>query len=616
MGTLLGIAFVAGLVTAISPCVLPVLPIIFAASATGSRTRPYAVIAGLIVSFTAFTLAATALLGALGLPNDLLRNIAIAVVLVMALALVFPFLGTYLERPFQALGRRRYGRNGGGFALGLSLGLLFTPCAGPIIAAVSLVAATQQFSVESVLVTLVYALGVAAVLLPVAIATQRGLSLPRFRERAPYIRQALGVLMVGAAVVLVLDLDTRLAANVPGYTRSLQGLEESAVAASEIRELTDSEEGLIDVEESEAAQSLVEGAADAEAGGATTGEATTGETGDASTAGDTPAEAAPEVGESVELALAASLERYGQAPDFRAIESWINSEPLTLAELRGKVVLIDFWTYSCINCIRTLPHLRSWHEKYADDGLVIVGVHTPEFAFERELSNVEDAVRDFEIEYPVALDPDFGTWRAWGNRFWPAKYFIDREGQVRFAHFGEGQYTESELVIRALLADAGSTPSGDTLASTEIEDLTPTRQQSPETYIGHLRVENYVGSELQNDVVNTYELPEGELSDNMWALGGTWTVEGERSIAGEAAVLQMRFLAEAAHLVIGPGDAAEPGTVDVLINGELVKTVSVDGFRLYALAEGLPYEFHELELQFSPGVEVYAFTFGETRPSG
>ena len=239
MGTLIGIAFVAGLVTAISPCVLPVLPVIFAGSATGSSRRPYAVIAGLIVSFTTLTLAATLLLDALGLPNDLLRNIAIAVVIVVALSLVFPLLARLVERPFASLGRRAPRDVGGGFVLGLSLGLLFTPCAGPIIAAVSVVAATREFSVEAVLVTLAYSLGAGLVLLAIAIAAQRGLSLPALRSRAPQIRQGLGVLMVGVAIVMILGLDSRLASNVPGYTQALQGLEESASATSRIDSLVD-----------------------------------------------------------------------------------------------------------------------------------------------------------------------------------------------------------------------------------------------------------------------------------------------------------------------------------------------------------------------------------------
>ena len=230
MGTLIGIAFVAGLVTALSPCVLPVLPVVFAGSATGSARRPYAVIAGLVVSFTAFTLAATLLLDALGLPNDLLRNIAIAVVIVVALSLVFPQLARIVERPFAALGRRAPRGDRGGFVLGLSLGLLFTPCAGPIIAAVSVVAATREFSVEAVFITLAYALGAGVVLLAIAIAAQRGLALPSLRSRAPQIRQGLGVLMVAVAIVMILGLDARLASTVPGYTQALQGLEEKAPA--------------------------------------------------------------------------------------------------------------------------------------------------------------------------------------------------------------------------------------------------------------------------------------------------------------------------------------------------------------------------------------------------
>ena len=607
MATLIGIAFVAGLVTAISPCVLPVLPIIFAGSASGSRSRPFAVIAGLVVSFTIFTLAATALLNALGLPNDLLRNIAIAVVLVMALALVFPFLARYVEKPFEALGRRRPGNTSSGFALGLSLGLLFTPCAGPIIAAVSLIAATQQFSLEAVAVTLVYALGAGLVLLVIAVAAQRGLSAPRLKARAPQIRQALGVLMVGAAVVLILDLDTRLAANVPGYAQSLQGLEESATASAAISDLTDAEENVIGDEDPDEAAAVVREAANGEEAGT---EAPESGPEDSAADGGDPAQDLS----SAELALAESLPDYGLAPEFTQLEGWINSTPLSLEELRGQVVVIDFWTYSCINCIRTLPHLKRWYEQYADDGLVIVGVHTPEFAFERVRANVEDAVDDFEIEYPVALDPDFGTWRAWGNRYWPAKYFIDRDGQVRFAHFGEGQYEESELVIRALLAEGAASPEGSELVSSALSDLTPGRAQTPEIYLGFARAANHVGDPFRANEEAEYTLPETMFPDSGWALGGTWTVEDERSIAGAGAVLRMRFLAEAAHLVLGPGETGRLGTVEVLVDDALVNQIAIDDFRLYTLAEGLPYGLHDLELRFTQGVAAYAFTFGEIQP--
>lgn len=618
MATLIGIAFVAGLVTAISPCVLPVLPIIFASSTSGSARRPFVVVAGLVVSFTAFTLAATALLSALGLPGDLLRNIAIAVVLVMAIALVFPFVARYVGKPFEAFGRFRFGTGGGGFVLGLSLGLLFAPCAGPIIAAVSLIAATKQFSLEAVAVTLVYALGAGIVLLAIAIAAQRGLSAPRLRARAPQIRQALGVLMVGAAVVLILGLDGRLAANVPDYVQSLQGLEESTAAATAIRELTGSEGSVVEEADQEEAVAAVRQAAAESAPAETKAPDGAGDPGKQPEASPPPAGEDPVSPEpvSAELALLANLPDHGPAPEFTGLEGWINSGPLTLEGLRGNVVLIDFWTYSCVNCIRTFPHLKRWHDRYADEGLVIVGVHTPEFAFERERDNVEGAVESFEIAYPVALDPDYGTWRAWGNRYWPAKYFIDRDGNVRFAHFGEGHYEESELVIRALLA-AGSGPSSDSplLASTALSDLTPRRPQTHETYVGYHRAENHAGDPFQRNRAAAYALPAGELPEHGWALGGTWKVEGERAVAGENAVLHMRFLAEAAHLVLGPKEGTTgPGTVDVTLDGTHITQLTIDEYRLYTLAAGQTYSLHDLELEFSPGTAAYAFTFGEIQP--
>jgi cytochrome c biogenesis protein CcdA len=283
VGLLIAVAFVAGIVTAISPCVLPVLPIVFAGGATGDRRRPYAIVAGLVWSFTLFTLVATALLSALGLPDDLLRNIAIGVVLLVGLSLLWPRLGAVVERPFQALGRRNPGGMGGGFLLGVSLGLLFTPCAGPVIAAVAVLAATQRFSVQGVLVTLAYALGAGLVLLLIAIGAQRGMTLSWVRARAPRIRQALGALVVAVAIVMALGLDTRLAAHVPGYTKALQGLEESAAAQDRIDTLLAGESHF----------------------------------------------------------QASKLQDYGQAPEFQGISQWLNSKPLTLASLRGKVVLID-----------------------------------------------------------------------------------------------------------------------------------------------------------------------------------------------------------------------------------------------------------------------------------
>ncbi len=543
---LLGVAFVAGVVTAISPCVLPVLPSVLAGGATGGARRPYEIVAGLVASFTVFTLSAAALLSALGLPDDLLRTLAIAVVVVVGVSLVWPPLGDLLGRPFHALARRRPGDAGGGFLLGVSLGLLFTPCAGPVIGAVITVAATQSVTLDAVLITLAYGLGAGIVLLGVAIAARRGMSLHAVRTRAPLVRQALGVAILGVAVLMVIGVDKDLQTRVPEYTRVLQGLEESAAAQGELEQLV-GRPGLAEEER---------------------------------------------------------LDDFGPAPDFREIDLWLNSDPLTIDGLRGKVVLIDFWTYSCINCLRTLPHVRAWDEAYRDDGLVVVGVHTPEFAFERDAGNVRRAVRDLGVAYPVALDNSYGTWTAWSNRYWPAKYFVDRRGRLRYAHFGEGGYEESERVLRRLLAED---PDAE-LVSEGIADETPSGEQTPETYLGYQRLDRFVGSELVPDREAEYAIPEYVPLHGV-AYGGRWTVEDERIVAGEGARLRLPFHAGDVFLVLGASDG--PGTVEVSVDGERVGTVAVTVHDLYTLAR-IPGEKrdHVLDLRVSPGTEAYAFTFG------
>ena len=547
MLVLVAIAFVAGIVTAISPCVLPVLPIVFAGSASGDARRPYAIVAGLVASFTAFTLAATALLSALHLPDDLLRQIAIAVVIAMGLSLLWPWLGSLAERPFLALGRRRPGDVGGGFLLGVSLGLLFTPCAGPVIAAVSTVAATRSFSVEAVLVTLAYALGAGLVLLAIAVAARRGFALPKLRERARVIRPALGAVIVGVGITMIFGLDLKLQTHVPGYTRTLQGLEESAAAKTRIDDLVGGEQSLV---------------------------------------------------------RESTLDDFGPAPEFRGLSGWLNSEPLTIESLKGKVVLIDFWTYSCINCLRTLPYIKRWDEAYRDKGLVVIGVHTPEFAFERVRSNVDEATRSLGVDYPVALDNEYGTWNAWANRYWPAKYFIDRAGHVRFAHFGEGAYAESESVIRKLLAEPGLPKP----VSGSVEAEAPVGVETPETYLGYERIDRFYGTPIASDREVEYTLPK-VLPANGLGYGGSWTVEKERIVAGADARLQLRYHASKVHLVLG--NEGDPEEVEVVVDGRRVRTVRVTGDRLYTLAElPGPAQEHLLELRFTPGTEAYAFTFG------
>jgi cytochrome c biogenesis protein CcdA/thiol-disulfide isomerase/thioredoxin len=540
---LLAIGFVAGVVTALSPCVLPVLPIVLAGGATGRR--PLAIIAGIVVSFTVFTLFAAWLLDSLGLPADLLRNLAIALLLVVAASLLWPRVGELLARPLQVLSRRRSGDLGGGFVLGASLGLVFVPCAGPVLAAVTVIAAKREVGLDGVLLTLAYAAGAALPILAIALLGQRASR--SLRGHAVTVRRGAGVLVGIAALAIAFGADQELQTAVPGYTESLQErFERSDPARRELEELT--------------------GGADPQA-----------------------------VAQAAE-----SLPDYGLAPEFHAIEGWLNSEALTLERLRGRVVLIDFWTYSCVNCLRTLPYVTDWDARYRDSGLTIVGVHSPEFAFEREEANVRENAEKLGIAYPIALDNGFGTWSAWNNQYWPAKYLIDREGHVRYYHFGEGEYAETEQAIRQLLTARGGALPG----ASKLRDDSPRGLVTPESYLGYERLARYAGTPVQQDREASYTLPAG-LADDQLSYGGRWTVEDERAVAGRDARLRLDYRARDVFLVL-----TGRGSVEVLVDGERERRVRVTGDRLYTLVQRDEIADHELELRFSPGVAAYAFTFG------
>ena len=540
MLVLLAIGFVAGIVTALSPCVLPVLPIVLAGGATGRR--PLAIVAGIVASFTVFTLFAAWLLGRLGLPQDLLRNLAIGLLFLVSLTLLVPRMGELVARPLQVLTRRRPGDLGGGFLLGASLGLVFVPCAGPVLAAVTVIAANREVRLDGVLLTLAYATGAALPMLAIAFAGQRAATV--LRVRALTVRRAAGVLVGAAALAIALGADRELQTQIPGYTESLQDrFERSGAAQRELRELT----------------------------GARAPEAT-----------------GPSAGR---------LPDYGPAPEFRGLLGWLNSEPLTLEGLRGRVVLIDFWTYSCINCLRTLPYIREWDERYRAAGLTIVGVHSPEFAFERVAANVRENTRKLEVRYPVALDNDFATWQAWHNQYWPAKYLIDREGHVRYYHFGEGGYAETEHTIRTLLGDGAPAASG-------LADGSPHGLLTPESYLGHRRLARNGGDRVVEDEEREYAFP-ARLADNQLAFGGRWRVEDERAVAGRDARLRLDYRARDVFLVL-----TGRGEVRVLVDGQPERVVRVSGDRLYQLVERPKLGDHLLELRFTPGVAAYAFTFG------
>jgi cytochrome c biogenesis protein CcdA/thiol-disulfide isomerase/thioredoxin len=538
---LIGIGFLAGIVTAISPCVLPVLPILLAGGAAGRK--PLRIIGGLVLSFSVFTLFASWLLDALGLPQDLLRNLAISLLFVMAAVLLIPRLALWVERSLSLFSRLRPANAGGGFFLGVTLGLVFVPCAGPFLAAVTTAAAREDFGVRTIAATVAYSIGAA---IPMLLIVRGGReAAARIKEHAATLRTVSGVVVAAVALGLVFHVDDHLANWTPGYTTFLQNkIENNASAARALAKVRGGRAPLA------AVQSATGGLPD-----------------------------------------------YGVAPPLKPDGAWINTQPLTLAQLRGKVVLVDFWTYSCINCLRTLPHLKSWYATYRKDGFVIVGIHTPEFAFEHVTSNVRDAVKRLGITYPVVQDNRFKTWDAYANQYWPAEYLIDKTGHIRHTNFGEGEYGKTESLIRQLLGAKGA-------KARQVADATPTGLLTPETYLGYARLANYVGTAVSPDSEANYKLP-AAVPQNTFAYGGEWRIGGQEVIAGKGAKLRLHFHAKNVYVVLGGH-----GSVRALINGKPVGTLHVNAQRLYTVRASPTTADATLELQFTPGIQGYSFTFG------
>ncbi|HEX3946935.1 MAG TPA: cytochrome c biogenesis protein DipZ, partial [Acidimicrobiales bacterium] len=415
MGELIAIGVVAGFLAGVSPCIIPVLPVVLVAGGaapTGPASqpagrrrlrRPVAVVAGLVLSFSVLVLAGSALLSLLHLPQDTLRDVGIAMLGIVGIGYLIPPVATLIERPFARVGSRQPNGNGGGFVLGLALGLLFVPCAGPVLAAITVLGATHRVGLTAVLVTVAFAVGAAVPLLAVALAgDQLTHRVAALRRHAPVVRRVGGAVLVVMAVAIAFNVFDGLQRAVPGYSDALQG---SSSVHHELGALTGN-------------------------GGSSLAHCDTGATG---------------------------LVNCGKAPNFTGITAWLNTpggKPLSLAALRGKVVLVDFWTYSCINCQRTLPHVEAWYKRYRGDGFVVVGVHTPEFAFEHVVSNVRSQAAALGIHYPVAVDDDDKTWDAYDNEYWPAEYLIDAQGLVRHVSFGEGDYSGTEGLVRQLLRAA------------------------------------------------------------------------------------------------------------------------------------------------------------------
>jgi cytochrome c biogenesis protein CcdA/thiol-disulfide isomerase/thioredoxin len=585
MALLVLFAFVAGAGTALSPCVLPVLPALLASAGSGGRRRPLGVIAGLTATFTIAIVALASVVDGVGLPGGTVRTLAVAVLLGFGIALLVPSLAARVEAPLSRLARFGPRGRGDGFwsgvLVGAGLGFVYAPCAGPILAAVVSVSATQGASGELVAVALGYAAGSALVLLLVALGGRRVLDRLRAAGRGPVVQRVLGAVMVATAVAVATDLDVRF------QTALADDFPEAVVNPTRALERSDAvEERLADLRGRPRFDET-----DAET-------ASAGATGRPRTAG---------------------LPVLGRAPDFTGNDRWFNTPgnaPLELAGLRGRVVLVDFWTYTCINCIRTLPYLRAWDDRYRERGLTIVGVHTPEFTFEREAGNVREAIAANRLRYPVAQDNEYATWSAWGNQYWPAKYLIDARGRVRYAHFGEGAYEETEAAIRALLAETGRDrlgPVAEARAGTADPELV-----TPETYLGHERAAGFVPGPPRPGY-GLYEAPD-ELRPVSFALSGAWYVGAESATAVRDASIEARVTARKVFLVMSSkGD--RPREVQVLLDGRPVSAaeagedvrggrMAVSEERLYRLVSLPRVDDRRLTLRVPAGVTGYAFTFG------
>jgi cytochrome c biogenesis protein CcdA/thiol-disulfide isomerase/thioredoxin len=568
------VGIVAGLLAGISPCILPVLPVVLVAGATGApgssgssppanagtpaRTprdllaRSLAVIGGLVLSFSIIVLAGSEILSLLHLPQDALRDAGIVLLIVVGLGYLIPPLGTLIERPFARVGTRQPSGQAGGFVLGLAVGVLYVPCAGPVLAAIAVVGATHRVGLTAIILTAAFAVGTAVPLLAVAAAgSQLTSRVGAIRRRAPQIRRAGGAVLIVFAVLIASDVLAGLQRDIPGYSTALQG---SAKIRKQLNALTGT----------------------------------------------------PHTSLSSCNSTATTLVNCGPAPNFTGITAWLNTpggKPLSLRALRGKVVLVDFWTYSCINCQRSLPHIEAWYSEYAKDGLVVVGVHTPEFAFEHVVSNVRAQAAALGVRYPVAIDDNYATWNAYSNQYWPADYLIDAQGNVRSVHFGEGGYSTMGDLIRQLLQAARPHLSVPNPAG--VPDKTPTGELSPETYVGYDELQYLDPPEVVHDAPAAYRFP-ASLPLGALGLAGTWTDHAQEATAGTGAELELGFLAQDVYLVLGG-----TGTLDVSYDGHHTQTIDVGGTpRLYTLYQAGSTKTGTLLLHASPGVQAYDFTFG------
>lgn len=570
MAVLAAFAFLSGIVTVLSPCILPVLPIVLSGGVGAGKARPLGVLAGFVASFTGFTLALSALVRLLAIPADALRIAAVVVVAALGLVMLVPALSGLFEKAAARIASLAAGRSAAarsaaagrprsgfvsGLAVGVSLGLVWTPCVGPIMASVVSLALTERVDGGAVAITLAYTLGTSIPMLAVMLGGRALLArVPALARNASRIQRGFGVVMVLVAVAIGLGWDRKFQAAVlrafPGYGAGLTALEE----AGPVREALERR---------------------AERGG--------------------PVPAARGDGRG-------TLGDWGPAPGLVAEGPWLNlgAPAPTMESLRGKVVIVDFWTYSCVNCVRTIPHLRRLYDTYRGLGLELIGVHTPEFAFERSTANVARAIADLGVTWPVVQDNDYAQWTAYANRYWPAHFIIDARGTLRASIFGEGREEETETVVRRLLQEAGVEP------GPRITRPGPApAARTPETYLGTARA-----------APAARRASSARLAPGQWTLEGTWAADAEYVESPGTGSLTFAFDARDVFLVIEPLE--EGAVLEVRVDGRAPAdtadvrsgTLSASGSRMYHLVSLRRPGRHLLRLEMRGRARLFAFTFG------
>ncbi|KKP67138.1 MAG: hypothetical protein UR68_C0013G0008 [Candidatus Roizmanbacteria bacterium GW2011_GWA2_35_19] len=560
---LIGFAFFAGLITILSPCILPILPIILSSTIGGKSTgksRPIGVVIGFILSFTFFTLFLSTIVKVSGISSDILRTISVFVIAGMGISLLIPRFQLVIEGLFSKLSRllpRGSAKPGfgPGLLIGLSLGLLWTPCVGPILASVISLAISGTVTLDAFIITLAYSLGTAIPMFLIILGGQTLLQkVPWLLANTSNIQKAFGFVMIITAIGIHFNIDrsfqTYIITTFPQYGIGLTKYEDNKIVQTELKKITQTKN--IDINN-----------------------------------------------------FGKPLQQKGPlAPEIIPGGEWLNSKPLTLSELKGKVVLVDFWTYTCINCQRTFPYLKEWWKKYQDQGLVIIGVHSPEFEFEKNKNNLSQAINDFGLTYPIVQDNNFSTWRAYDNHYWPAKYLIDKDGFVRYSHFGEGKYEETEQKIQELLKETGREI--DSLIKEEELD-TQFFRRTPETYLGSNRTERRINY-IDNIPLDNYYL------------NGKWNITEEYASSSKNSSLILNFSGKEVNLVMSPSEKISK--VKIYLNGKLVDKNStgrdvVDGMvildaeRLYNLILlPAPTNSATLKIEYlNEGIKSYAFTF-------